>query len=86
MVIGITSQPQTMSQTVRSLFLNELTVDTPSELERLAMVEALASTIPTAKHIDMNDLAKRTAVSPWGRGYVIVDMGVWLCGCGYGGV
>lgn len=60
-VVGITSQPQTVSPTVRSLFLNELPLGTPNESERSKMLETLASTVPTAKHIDLDDIAKRTA-------------------------
>ena len=62
-VVGTTCQPQSMSPTVRSLFLNEVALDTPNEKERLDMLQALAATVPTAKHVDMSEVAKKTAVS-----------------------
>ncbi|XP_043916211.1 peroxisome biogenesis factor 6 [Protopterus annectens] len=66
-VIGTASGHRELLVDVQTAFLHEVTVDTPMEEQRRAMLGALTSTIPLGKDVNLNKLAKHTA------GFVLGD-------------
>ena len=60
-VVGVSSHPGAIPARVQGCFLHQLDVTTPTQVQRLSMLESLSRGYHLAPEIDLTDLAKRTA-------------------------
>ncbi len=67
-VVGMSSHPGAIPARVQACFLHQLDMTTPTQTQRLSMLESLGRDYHLAPEIDLHDLSKRTA------GFCVGDM------------
>lgn len=65
MVVATTSQAQDLPADVQTAFPHELEVPVLSEGQRLSVLQALTAHLPLGQEVNLTQLARRCAVSPW---------------------
>ncbi len=61
LVVGVTSNPSSIPARVQACFLHQLEITTPTQGQRLSMLESLGRSYHLAAGIDLIDLSRRTA-------------------------
>uniref|UniRef100_A0A6Q2XD70 Peroxisomal ATPase PEX6 n=1 Tax=Esox lucius TaxID=8010 RepID=A0A6Q2XD70_ESOLU len=63
-VVGTVSKPRELSSDVTAAFIHQVSIESPSEEQRCAMLTSLTEGLPLGRDVNLAKLAKHTAVRP----------------------
>ncbi|XP_068088715.1 peroxisome biogenesis factor 6 [Hyperolius riggenbachi] len=76
LVVATSCRPRDIPLDLQSCFLHEVTLEAPSEDQRMAMLTALSAPLPISRDVNLAQLARRTA------GFVVGDLCTLLASAG----